>query len=663
MIIRSITLENIRSYQSPTTIKLGAGSTLLFGDIGVGKSTLLYGLEFALFGLSSDIEGKDLLRQGADQGSVTIELQVGGKDITIGRVLKRSGASIGQRPGYITQNGGKTEYSVTEMTNAVLRLFDLNEEPGRTGSVLYRYGIFTPQDEMKAILNAKSDDRLKTLRQALRVEDYATAWENGDELRRHLDRRRKEFDRQAEGLDELREEKASAEKLSAELERAADGLDEAAKKAERDLADRESELAKTRVLQRKLEATKAEIGGLNEAIRGNEREIARIQEQTSRSQRDLKALESRLRDTGVVLAGGEDGEALRAELEVLQESVPRLERERVLAESRVKDLESLMENETCPTCAQRIDPREFGRKLEEAKATAQRAARELKQALDRNSVVKGTILAIELTERMAEAARDAADREREHQTLSEDLEKKKELRDEKERFRAENAEVGEAIQKLEDEVKRLRKEHIDAVKAAATEREGVKSARQNAERLGLEIQNREGYQSRAIQIGQLSAWVGTTFLPSVKEIEEAVLEVHNQRFCDEFTNWFNLLTRAEDIRVWVDDAFSPVVRQGEYELGVKSLSGGERTSLALAYRLALNRLVRATSPAIADGVIILDEPTDGLHKDQLINMRDVLERLGCGQTILVSHEEELMDCADTVIRFEKKHGVSSVSDG
>ena len=50
MRIRKIKLENIRSYQNEE-VTFPSGSTLLSGDIGSGKTSILLGIEFALFGL------------------------------------------------------------------------------------------------------------------------------------------------------------------------------------------------------------------------------------------------------------------------------------------------------------------------------------------------------------------------------------------------------------------------------------------------------------------------------------------------------------------------------------------------------------------------------------------------------------------------------------
>ncbi|MGA9844783.1 MAG: hypothetical protein WBQ25_20975 [Nitrososphaeraceae archaeon] len=68
-----------------------------------------------------------------------------------------------------------------------------------------------------------------------------------------------------------------------------------------------------------------------------------------------------------------------------------------------------------------------------------------------------------------------------------------------------------------------------------------------------------------------------------------------------------------------------------------SLSGGEKTSTALAYRLALNTMIKKAAD-VENNLIIPDEPNDGIGKEQLIRLRRVLDELEFAQIITVSHE-------------------------
>ena len=49
MIVKQLILENIRSHES-TKIEFAEGKTLIRGDIGSGKSSIMMSIEAALFG-------------------------------------------------------------------------------------------------------------------------------------------------------------------------------------------------------------------------------------------------------------------------------------------------------------------------------------------------------------------------------------------------------------------------------------------------------------------------------------------------------------------------------------------------------------------------------------------------------------------------------------
>lgn len=88
MIIKSLTLHNIRSYKDHEPIKFSLGSMLFEGDVGSGKSTILSAIEFALFGLG-DIDGRHLLRGKENEGWVLLEFEVDGKEYRVFRSLVR----------------------------------------------------------------------------------------------------------------------------------------------------------------------------------------------------------------------------------------------------------------------------------------------------------------------------------------------------------------------------------------------------------------------------------------------------------------------------------------------------------------------------------------------------------------------------------------------
>jgi DNA repair protein SbcC/Rad50 len=180
MILKKITLNNIRSYKEDTIIDIPEGTILFQGDIGCGKSTILSAIEFALFGLG-DIDGNNLLRSGEKKGSVLLAFQVNNKDYQIFRSLIRHNKKVTQDAGYIVDERVRTTYSVSEMKSKILKIININEKAQtRTTSVIYRFAIFTPQEMMKQILSELPEKRLEILRRAFNIEEYSTARKNAE---------------------------------------------------------------------------------------------------------------------------------------------------------------------------------------------------------------------------------------------------------------------------------------------------------------------------------------------------------------------------------------------------------------------------------------------------------------------------------------------------
>ncbi|MCS7106560.1 MAG: SMC family ATPase [Acidilobaceae archaeon] len=112
---------------------------------------------------------------------------------------------------------------------------------------------------------------------------------------------------------------------------------------------------------------------------------------------------------------------------------------------------------------------------------------------------------------------------------------------------------------------------------------------------------------------------------------------------------------GRDFWVSVSEEFDIVVirsgaRGGDVKLDVRSLSGGERTMLAIAIRLGLARALRVPIDAM-----ILDEPTEFLDEEAREKIFEIIPRLAGSlqQIIVITHDEEVEERADRVIRVSK----------
>lgn len=156
----------------------------------------------------------------------------------------------------------------------------------------------------------------------------------------------------------------------------------------------------------------------------------------------------------------------------------------------------------------------------------------------------------------------------------------------------------------------------------------------------------------------LAQWLSGPFRESVLTLEHRLLARAQDDFDRSFSRYFATLIEDPALVARCDVAFTPLVEiDGEWT-PPEALSGGERTALALAYRLALGQVVRSAGRLKLD-TIILDEPTDGFSPEQVSRMGELLDEIGLPQVVLVSHEGSLASVADRIVRVHKDDGVSA----
>jgi len=176
MILKKLSIENIRSYEKQE-IAFPKGSTLLSGDIGAGKTTVLLAIEFALFGLQPSQKASSILRNGAENAKVSLEFEIDGKEIIIERSLKKN-KTISQDYASITVDNERFEGSVTEIKSKILKLLNYPSEFAKKTNLLYKFTVYTPQEEMKQIIQESKELRLNTLRHVFGIDKYKRIEEN-----------------------------------------------------------------------------------------------------------------------------------------------------------------------------------------------------------------------------------------------------------------------------------------------------------------------------------------------------------------------------------------------------------------------------------------------------------------------------------------------------
>ncbi len=239
MFLKKIKLQNIRSYTNGE-IDFKEGTVLLSGDIGSGKSTILLGIEFALFGiLRGDLSGTTLLRHGKTEGFVELHFDIDQKEAIIRRYLKKSSTGVKQDSGFIIINGIKTDGTAVELKTRILGLMGYPDELlSKSKAMIYRYTVYTPQELMKQILFDEKEERLNTLRRVFGIDKYKRIVENTSILTHHIKLDKKEIIGKIEDLERKKTELAQKEHRISELRKAEEGLDLEIEKIKAELSEK-----------------------------------------------------------------------------------------------------------------------------------------------------------------------------------------------------------------------------------------------------------------------------------------------------------------------------------------------------------------------------------------------------------------------------------------
>ncbi|MFC1753298.1 AAA family ATPase [Thermoproteota archaeon] len=349
MILKSLQLENIRSY-TDERLSFPEGSLMLSGDVGAGKSSILLAVEFALFGLlKGQLSGDSLLRNGAKQGSVMLKIGIEGKEVTIKRVLKRGKQGIGQDTGFIIIDGMKTEATPVELKTKVMDLIGYPKDLLTKSKLIYRYTVYTPQEEMRHILNEDRELRLDTLRKVFGVDKYKRIIENSGmfikdlkakrrilgEKTRELPQQRKERAEKIGQLDELKKKEEAIEPKIIEVKNLIENKKEDMSKIEKKMREKEQIERQTDIQNLKLEENTTRFQRNKEEISLAEEAISKIQEKIIQ----LKIKEIRLPDELI----GKEEEQIERELEEEGKALLKVSEELLKLDERLHNTQQVLD--------------------------------------------------------------------------------------------------------------------------------------------------------------------------------------------------------------------------------------------------------------------------------------------------------------------------------
>ncbi len=679
MIIKKLKLTNIRSYQS-LEIEFPVGTILLSGDIGAGKTSILLALQFALFGLQPGQKGASLLRQGEETASVKLNIEIDGEQVEIERALQKAkNGSITQEDSSIKIGKEIFELSTSELKNKVISLLEYPKEFAKKSDLLYKFTVYTPQEGMKEIINERPETRLDLIRHIFGVDRYKRIKENAQIFLQKIKENVKVKESQIKEINNLREKltMASEEKI----------------KVSKELLDSSTSLDK-------ITSEKKELGEKIEILKKRLDEKAKFDVEKSKKEGELqgkKALKMRL-EREISTSNAQLSQKFDFKQESLENtSLLLMKHKRILEElsSKFTDVsskiysynsqketslqlkEKVISLENCPTCFQSVTCDHKDKISKKTQFEIEDVQRELEQKIiEKSRLVRDIETEKEFIQKY-EQDKMILEREKikfEHQKLVEtkiksDMIILERTIQEISLLESEINSLSSQILKFEDAKKIYEQERIkfDSIDLecrkieirSAEKRKEVEMLKKQVEQIGIEIAQKEGIREQMAYLRNLQDWLEEKFLPLISLTETNVMITLRRDFSKIFNEWFSTLV-SDTLSVRLNEDFTPIITNQDYDIDYDFLSGGERTAVALAYRLALNQVINTMlSKLKTKDVIILDEPTDGFSEQQLDKMRDIFEQLDAKQIILVSHEQKIEGFVDNIIRI-KKDGTSKV---
>ncbi|MCX6750541.1 MAG: hypothetical protein NTZ83_03720, partial [Candidatus Pacearchaeota archaeon] len=576
----------------------------------------------------------------------------------------------------------KKEISVTELKNKVLELLNYPREFSKKQNLLYKFTVYTPQEEMKQIILEDSETRINTLRHVFGIDKYKRILENASVLIAKVREEKRIKDAitsnlEQDKLDIVSKEKELADKSLNILLVEKDFLLKADKRKK--IQDEKDEISRKidekRRLQQEIEKTKLFISTKNDTVYNNTLLITQIKSQIQELQ-DLAFDEKEIAEL----------EKQRSSIKV---NMQELNEKDINTTSMIHSLnskntynemikEKLKHLEVCPTCLQEVDPVYKSNVINQMDSDTSLNLNSIKEltakkdsieeqiikfdyelSVKEKKIQELKILRIRLLE-IKEKQRYLITLEKTNSLLSKDLEM---LDNQINLLRKTVFDLNKFDNLNEEKQKELndalKQEKMAEIKVAELKREIEVFSKQINE-MKERIKKTEEIKQQAHYLSDLEEWLSKKFIPIILVVEKNVFTKLKIEFSKLFSEWFSMLV-SDFFNVRLSEDFTPIVEQQDYEIDYAYLSGGERTAIALAYRLALNQVINSFLSKIkTKDLVILDEPTDGFSEQQLDKMRWVLEELNVSQLIIVSHEQKIESFVENVIRFKKENGKSMI---
>jgi len=676
MKVEEVQLENIRSHRM-SKVPFSRGFNCLVGGLGTGKSSILYALDFALFGEPIGRSFNYLLREDADKAKITIQFSQNGRTYKVIRGLTRHGKGISQDFEELKLLEGETVIASMKSDAVAEQLKSI------TGldKDLYREIVWVRQEHLKELLDATPRERQKRVDDLFGLADYENAWKNIAIFQRDFEIEKGVFEKDPDvlGLRKLSSDymKITEEFSYLEIELQNTIAELAKSKKEAEAA--ESKLAKLEDKQRFVEELRRKeaqvlantanlrdtVMALSERITGKKNIVENLKQRQSSIKAMINQNSSALEDIGYSV--NQSVEGLRENLTTLDRQISSLKADQeatsLILQKDEKRTATLSVENRCPLCLQSLKveyKKGLMQRIQEANLEKRRRIEELQTKINQKERTKAvaneavsnlqtlTIKNDDLKARISEEQKSL-------DNLSTDFEAKKQI----------EKQLDSQLQALQMEIDRFdisdleiaRERNKRAFRQYSIVESDLRTKENHKKNLQIrlnETKERIDHAQEKIEsiqkIGRIVEVIGSirdayrSIQPKIRSEFVRLLRNFVQQFL------FGLVDgETTQMNLQVDENYTPYVKtESGLSREVLNLSGGERTLLAFAYRLGLGQLIMQSRTGHGLSMLLLDEPTESLGREDgsIERLSEAISRFkAIEQIIAVTHNEAFAEKA------------------
>ena len=685
--ITSIELGDFLAH-SETKLEFEKGVTIFVGENGAGKSSIIDGITFSLFGQHTRKSNKGLIKRGSNQGYSKIEFSINGKKYETVRKIDSKGGLVATfseitKEGRVEIAAGERKQFGESMTKQVEKIIGMDFEKLKIASIVQ-------QGELNSIINAKPKEFKELLNAIIGIDKLDVASESMKKVT-------KEFREKIKT--DLGYDDTHIEILERDLERSQQEIKEAEpEKNQLELKQKQihEELKK---LQKELEIETPKIDKIkqlelqkDELLRYVKDTMKEIQQKISENERKIHDCEGCFDEIKLKVDFESKiqkvEEAVDDTLRKIQEMTSQIAS---LKEKQILASKLQLKNNKCPVCnsiVEKLNP------------------------FFQEEHIKEEIIKLQENIKLKEKERDMYT-----QKKKEFLEKVQKTRDAEATLRAHSINTKEELMEIQKETQ------IQKVKLPMINNNDLKEISQIDDHskvifeniLKLEVDTK-GFSEKAFlnlkniisekqtSLSQMDQQIGGILEKidkakrQIETIQKVILELKIvKRYVSKLDKvQTNIFSRdgsvAISLRSWALNSIS--VKASEYlsflntkiqrialsekardvsiacyskteVLELESLSGGEKVSVALALRLGMASLLGSSNL----NLMILDEPTthlDAERKKSLVRVLSQLTEISNSQTpmqfLIITHDAEIFEDSNVeqIYKFESKEEGSKV---